>query len=130
MDVTLCPEALERATDYAGGVPEILHTEQGSQFTSLPWCERLTQWAVRVSMDGLGRWVDNAFIERLWRSLKYEDIYLRQPPCTPPLQRRGKVPAQPLPENGNTPAPSMTPITSKPAPLTQWRAPPPHPQRH
>ena len=77
MDVTLCLEALERAKAYAGREPEILNTDQGSQFTSQPWCEKLTQWGVRISMDGKGRWMDNVFIERLWRSLKYEDIYLR-----------------------------------------------------
>ena len=77
MDVTLCLEALERAKARAGCVPEIFNTDQGSQFTSQPWCEKLTQWGVRISMDGKGRWMDNVFIERLWRSLKYEDIYLR-----------------------------------------------------
>jgi putative transposase len=77
MDVALCLRALERAKAHAGCVPEIFNTDQGSQFTSQPWCQQLTEWGVRISMDGKGRWMDNVFIERLLCSLKYEDIYLR-----------------------------------------------------
>src|SRR3546814_9885701 len=58
------------------GRPEILNTDQGSQFTSWAWTQRLKEAGVRISMDGRGRFLDNIFIERLWRSLKYECIYL------------------------------------------------------
>jgi len=75
MDSRLCLEALEAA--LAGGDrPEIFNTDQGSQFTSQAWIERLEGQEIRVSMDGRGRWMDNVFIERLWRSVKYECIYL------------------------------------------------------
>lgn len=62
----------------AGCVPEIFNTDQGSQFTSQEWTSKLAGWGVQISMDGRGRWMDNVFIERLWRSIKYEDIYLRE----------------------------------------------------
>ncbi|MDF1513095.1 MAG: integrase core domain-containing protein, partial [Anaerolineae bacterium] len=58
------------------GCPEIFNTDQGAQFTATAFTERLEDAGVRVSMDGRGRALDNIFIERLWRSLKYEDIYL------------------------------------------------------
>jgi putative transposase len=75
MDVEFCREALEEAlTRY--GRPEIFNTDQGSQFTSPRFTEVLTDAGVQVSMDGRGRWMDNVFIERLWRSLKYECVYL------------------------------------------------------
>lgn len=77
MDTSLCLLALERAKARAGCVPEIFNTDQGSQFTSAEWTGRLREWGVQISMDGRGRWMDNVFIERLWRSLKYEDIYLK-----------------------------------------------------
>jgi putative transposase len=78
MDVSLCLLALDRARARAGCVPEIFNTDQGSQFTSEEWTSQLTGWGVRISMDGRGRWMDNVFIERLWRSIKYEEIYLRE----------------------------------------------------
>jgi putative transposase len=78
MDVSLCMLALERAKAFAGCVPEIFNTDQGSQFTSEEWTAKLKSWGVRISMDGRGRWMDNVFIERLWRSIKYEEIYLRE----------------------------------------------------
>jgi putative transposase len=59
------------------GVPEIFNTDQGSQFTSAAFTGVLAAAGVRISMDGRGRWMDNVFIERLWRSMKYEDIYLK-----------------------------------------------------
>jgi putative transposase len=77
LEGVFCLEALEKAVRTAGCVPEIFNTDQGSQFTSAQWTGRLEELGVRVSMDGRGRWMDNVFIERLWRSLKYEDIYLR-----------------------------------------------------
>lgn len=78
MDVGLCLQALTNAKAHAGCVPEIFNTDQGSQFTSEEWTSTLTNWRVKISMDGRGRWMDNVFIERLWRSIKYEEIYLRE----------------------------------------------------
>lgn len=75
MDVEFCIEALEEALTRFGK-PEIFNTDQGSQFTSPRFTGILQQAGVRVSMDGRGRWMDNVFIERLWRSLKYECVYL------------------------------------------------------
>lgn len=75
MDVEFCLAALEEALARFGR-PEIFNTDQGSQFTSPRFTEMLTQAGVRISMDGRGRWMDNVFIERLWRSLKYECVYL------------------------------------------------------
>lgn len=75
MDVSFCLEALEEALDKYGN-PEIFNTDQGSQFTSVTFTDRLKQEGIRISMDGKGRWADNVFVERFWRSLKYEDVYL------------------------------------------------------
>ncbi len=75
MDVEFCREALQEALARFGR-PEIFNTDQGSQFTSSDFTEVLRAADVRISMDGRGRWMDNVFIERLWRSLKYECIYL------------------------------------------------------
>ncbi len=75
-DTAFCVEALESA--LAGyGRPEIFNTDQGSQFTSHAFTSVLRRSDIRISMDGRGRWMDNVFIERLWRSLKYEDVYLK-----------------------------------------------------
>jgi putative transposase len=87
MDVSLCLLALERAKAFAGCVPEIFNTDQGCQFTSEEWISRLKAWGVQISMDGRGRWMDNVFIERLWRSIKYEDIYLREYATVAALER-------------------------------------------
>jgi putative transposase len=75
MDVGFCLEALDEAMARYGR-PEIFNTDQGSQFTSLDFTEKLKDAEIKVSMDGRGRWIDNRFIERLWRSLKYECVYL------------------------------------------------------
>jgi putative transposase len=75
MDVEFCLEALEEALARYGR-PEIFNTDQGSQFTSPRFTGVLQRAGVRISMDGRGRWIDNVFIERLWRSLKYECVYL------------------------------------------------------
>lgn len=75
MDVEFCIEALEDAMARHGR-PEIFNTDQGGQFTSPRFTKVLTDAGIRVSMDGRGRWMDNVFIERLWRSLKYECVYL------------------------------------------------------
>jgi putative transposase len=67
-----------RGGSLAGfGKPEIFNTDQGSQFTSAAFTGALIEASVAISMDGRGRWMDNVFIERLWRSLKYEDVYLK-----------------------------------------------------
>jgi putative transposase len=71
-----CVEALEEAMSKFG-IPEIFNTDQGSQFTAEEWTGRLKEAGVAISMDGKGRWIDNVFIERLCRSVKYEDVYLR-----------------------------------------------------
>lgn len=76
MDSSFCVEALEEALARFG-TPEIFNTDQGSQFTSTAFTGVLLGAGVRISMDGRGRWMDNVFIERLWRSMKYEDIYLK-----------------------------------------------------
>jgi putative transposase len=76
MDTAFCLEALEEALDRYGP-PEIFNSDQGSQFTSLDFTQILKDRKVRISMDGRGRWRDNIYIERFWRSLKYECVYLR-----------------------------------------------------
>jgi putative transposase len=76
MDASFCVAALDEALARFGR-PDIFNTDQGSQFTSLAFTDRLAAAGVRISMDGRGRWMDNVFIERLWRSLKHEDIYLK-----------------------------------------------------
>jgi putative transposase len=76
MDTSFCVAALEDALARFGR-PEIFNTDQGSQFTSTAFTGALKKAGVRISMDGRGRWMDNVFIERLWRSLKHEDVYLK-----------------------------------------------------
>ena len=76
MDASFCVEALEDALGRA--TPEILNTDQGSQFTSEVFAERVRGAGVAFSMDGRGRFLDNIFIDRLWRSLKYEAVYLHE----------------------------------------------------
>jgi putative transposase len=76
MDAAFCVSALEEALARFG-CPEIFNTDQGSQFTSAAFTGVLAAAAIRISMDGRGRWIDNVFIERLWRSLKHEDVYLK-----------------------------------------------------
>jgi len=77
MDAGFCVDALEEALQrYA--TPEIFNTDQGSQFTSLAFTGALKDAGIRISMDGRGRFMDNIFIERLWRSLKYEAVYLHE----------------------------------------------------
>jgi putative transposase len=76
LDTQFCMDALEQALRRYG-TPEIFNTDQGAQFTSIEFTTILKDAGVRISMDGKGRWVDNVFIERLWRSLKYEEVYLK-----------------------------------------------------
>ena len=75
LTVDFCVEALREALARYG-TPEIFNTDQGSQFTSREFTKVLKDADVRISMDGKGRWVDNVFVERLWRSVKYEEVYL------------------------------------------------------
>jgi putative transposase len=77
MDTGFCLEALDEAIQRYGA-PEISNTDQGSQFTSQEWINRLLAALIKISMDGRGRFLDNIFIERLWRTVKYEDIYLKR----------------------------------------------------
>ncbi len=76
LDASFCVEALQRALE-AGRRPEIFNTDQGSQFTSEAFTGRLEDADIRISMDGRGRTFDNIMIERLWRSVKYEEVYLK-----------------------------------------------------
>ncbi len=75
LEADFCVEALNEALDRFGP-PDIMNTDQGSQFTSWAWTDRLKQAGVKISMDGKGRFLDNIFVERLCRSLKYECVYL------------------------------------------------------
>jgi putative transposase len=75
MDAAFCTAALDEALARFGK-PDIFNTDQGSQFTSLAFTKVLNDAGIRISMDGRGRWMDNVVIERLWRSVKYECIYL------------------------------------------------------
>ena len=77
LDAGFCTDALDEAL-AAYGTPEIFNTDQGSQFTSFAFTARLREAGIRISMDGRGRCMDNIFIERLWRSLKYEAVYLHE----------------------------------------------------
>jgi putative transposase len=76
LDASFCIEALEEALQRYQA-PEIFTTDQGSQFTSEGFTGTLLSRGVAISMDGRGRWMDNVFIERLWRSVKYEEVYLK-----------------------------------------------------
>ncbi|RMG39268.1 MAG: IS3 family transposase [Methanobacteriota archaeon] len=76
LDTVFCIDALQEALSKYG-TPEIFNTDQGSQFTSEEFTGILKDADIKISMDGKGRWMDNVFIERLWRSLKYEEVYLK-----------------------------------------------------
>ena len=75
LESSFCVAALERALLHAQ--PEIFNSDQGAQFTSQMFTERLVQHGIKISMDGRGRALDNIFVERLWRSVKYEEVYLK-----------------------------------------------------
>ena len=75
LDTAFCVEALEEALS-SFGKPEIFNTDQGAQFTSAAFTSVLHSHGVKISMDGKGRYIDNIFVERLWRSVKYEEVYL------------------------------------------------------
>ncbi len=75
LEAEFCVEALNEAV-CRFGPPEIMNTDQGSQFTSFAWTDQVKRAGAKISMDGKGRFLDNIFVERLWRSLKYECVYL------------------------------------------------------
>jgi putative transposase len=85
LDGLFCQEMLEEALSQ--GRPEVFNTDQGVQFTALAFTQRLKQAGVLISMDGRGRCLDNVFVERLWRSVKYEDIYLQAYATVAELER-------------------------------------------
>jgi putative transposase len=85
LDGSFCLEMLEEA--LGSGKPEVFNTDQGAQFTAAAFTSRLESAEVAVSMDGRGRALDNVFVERLWRSVKYEDIYIRGYETVADLQR-------------------------------------------
>jgi putative transposase len=85
LDGSFCLEMLEEA--LSKGRPEVFNTDQGVQFTAQAWTGRLESAGVAVSMDGKGRCLDNVFVERLWRTVKYEDIYLWRYEAVPQLQQ-------------------------------------------
>lgn len=76
LDAAFCIEALEEAL-AKHGQPEIFNSDQGSQFTSTDFIKVLASRQIKITMDGKGAWHDNVFVERLWRSIKYEEVYLR-----------------------------------------------------
>lgn len=78
MDVSFCLDALEQALQ--SGQPQIFNSDQGSQFTSVAFTSRLERQGIQISQDGRGRVFDNIFVERLWRTLKYEEVYLKDYP--------------------------------------------------
>ena len=84
LETTFCLEALDEALETAK--PMIFNTDQGSQFTSPAFTQRLENEEIQISMDGRGRALDNIFVERLWRSVKYEDIYIKAYETVPELE--------------------------------------------
>jgi putative transposase len=86
LDSDFCISALERALAHAQ--PEIFNSDQGVQFTSAAFTERLKARGIQISMDGRGRALDNIFVERLWRTLKYEEVYLHDYQSVPETVRR------------------------------------------
>ena len=87
LDAAFCRRCLKRAI-LLNGSPEIMNTDQGCHFTASKWQEQLVEAGVKISMDGRGRWIDNVMIERFWRTIKYEDIYL-QSYCSPNELEKG-----------------------------------------
>ena len=77
LDTSFCLQALEDALEHTGRKPEIFNTDQGCQFTSKDWTDELVQRGISISMDGKGAWRDNVIVERFWRTLKYEEVYLK-----------------------------------------------------
>jgi len=76
LDRVFCLEALQAAAEAAGTTPEILNTDQGCQYTSYEWLDVVVGYGIKPSMDGKRRWIDNVMVERFWRTIKYDEIYL------------------------------------------------------
>ena len=85
LDTCFCLEALEDALEK--GTPRIFNTDQGCQFTSDNWITALTDQGIAISMDGKGRCMDNIYVERLWRTIKYEEVYLQAYDCVSEARR-------------------------------------------
>src|SRR5512132_223860 len=115
LDADFCVRALEDALARFGA-PEIFNTDQGSQFTSTAFTSVLQRTGVRISMDGRGRWLDNVFIERLWRSLKYEEVYLKS--YADGCEARAGIAAWIVFYNATRPHQAL----DGRAPMTMWRA--------
>jgi putative transposase len=86
LDASFCIEALEEALEHYPA-PDIFNSDQGAQFTSEGFTGLLASHGIQISMDGRGRWLDNVFIERLWRSVKYEEVYLKAYESIPEARR-------------------------------------------
>jgi putative transposase len=115
LDADFCVRALEEALARFG-TPQIFNTDQGSQFTSTAFTAVLQRAGVQISMDGRGRWLDNVFIERLWRSLKYEEVYLKS--YADGREARAGIAAWIVFYNGTRPHQAL----DDRAPMTVWRA--------
>jgi putative transposase len=115
LDAEFCVRALEEALARFG-TPAIFNTDQGSQFTGAAFTSVLQRAGVRISMDGRGRWLDNVFIERLWRSLKYEEVYLKS--YADGREARAGIAAWIAFYNGTRPHQAL----DDRAPMTVWRA--------
>lgn len=76
LDAEFCVKVLEQAIAVTGTTPEIMNTDQGAQYTSEKWLGKLAEYDIRISMDGKGCWRDNVVVERFWRTVKYDDIYI------------------------------------------------------
>ena len=87
LDTEFCIDALNKAVRLTGKATEIFNTDQGAQFTSEKWTTRLKELKIDISMDGKGRWVDNVLIERFWRTLKCNDVYLKLYESIPELEK-------------------------------------------
>ena len=77
LDTDLCEQALDNAL-LSGAKPEIVNIDQDCQFISESWCNLLNQHGIKISMDGKGRWADNVYVECVWRTIKYEIVYLHR----------------------------------------------------
>ena len=100
LDGYFCLDALQQALDT--GTPTIFHTDQGAQFTASAFTHSLASAGIRISMDGRGRTLDNIFIERLWRTVKYEDSYLKEYASVPEYDQSSRLGRVPI-NDGHTP---------------------------